>query len=115
MTIIYNEAGDGSIEDLFAESRATFLRARRVVERLCNDFEDGTLEDIDAFKQSYGFFKSLVPQIMSERERLEREHAKRLGIADGHSHAIDFDAARQEIGRRLACLAAAGDPEGISG
>ena len=109
MTIVYKETGEGSLEDLFEESRAMFLRAKRVVNNYCNEIEDGSFDDLEDFKRQYAFFKSLVPQIMSERERLEKDRDKRVGIADGHSHAIDFDAARQEIGRRLACLAAAGD------
>ena len=107
MTIVYKETGEGSLEHLFEESRAMFVRAKSVVNNYCNEIEDGSFEDLEDFKRQYAFFKSLVPQIMSERERLEKDRDKRRGIADGYSHAVDFDAARQEIGRRLACLAAA--------
>jgi hypothetical protein len=108
MTITYKETGEGSLEDIFAETRATYVRAKRVVDQFCNEIEDGTIEDVERFKQSYAFFKALIPQVMNERERLEREHAKRLGIVGDNTYALDFDAARQEVGRRLACLATAG-------
>ena len=44
---------------------------------------------------------------VTERSRVANDRRRETG-ANG-SYAIDFDAARAEIGRRLACLRAAGD------
>lgn len=44
--------------------------------------------------------------LMSERERVDKLRTQIAGIAG--THDLDFDAARDEIGRRLACLRDAG-------
>ncbi|MCG6901811.1 MAG: hypothetical protein LJE68_03935 [Rhodobacter sp.] len=45
-------------------------------------------------------------QLMKERDRVAELRRKSAGIVG--DYAIDFDAARAEIGRRLACLREAG-------
>ncbi|TDL79593.1 hypothetical protein E2L08_09590 [Palleronia sediminis] len=47
-----------------------------------------------------------VQTMFTERERLDALRRKQAGIA--HDYAMDFEAARAEIGRRLARLRAAG-------
>ena len=44
---------------------------------------------------------------------LEKRDRERAGIV--HGYALDLDAARREIGRRLACLKTAGGDPGLSG
>ena len=44
---------------------------------------------------------------MKERNRVAEDRRKGSGIVG--DYAVDFDTARDEIGRRLACLRAAGD------
>ena len=46
-----------------------------------------------------------IDHVFSERKRLDEARRKRAGIV--HDYAIDFDAARGEIGRRLDRLRAA--------
>ncbi len=45
--------------------------------------------------------------VVQERNRVADERKKEAGVVG--SYAIDFDAARAEVGRRLACLREAGD------
>ena len=44
--------------------------------------------------------------VLEERARLVKLNKQESGVA--HDYALDFDAARAEIGRRLACLRDAG-------
>jgi hypothetical protein len=44
--------------------------------------------------------------VMDERARVEKLRKQIAGVVG--DHALDFDAARTEIGRRLACLRDAG-------
>ena len=48
----------------------------------------------------------IVQSVLTERERLEKLRRQDAGIV--HDYALDFDAARDEIGRRLARLRDAG-------
>ncbi|WP_205963857.1 hypothetical protein, partial [Pseudoruegeria sp. SK021] len=56
--------------------------------------------------------KAILIPAVSERERLEKRRKHEAGVVN--DYAVDFDAARLEIGRRLACLRAAGDPGRLS-
>ncbi len=114
MTIIYREGPEGSTDDLLEEAQATFRRANLMMRRFCDDFEDGKIRDMEQFKLVYKSFKDNLPNAIKERERLASQLAQSRGIAGDKPYGLDFDAARQEIGRRLACLAAAGDAGGVS-
>ncbi len=46
-------------------------------------------------------------QLLTEKNRVYEQQKRTVGVV--HDYAIDFDAARDEIGRRLARLRAAGD------
>ncbi|WP_375262534.1 hypothetical protein [Palleronia sp.] len=56
-------------------------------------------------KQRVSAVQRAMDHVFSERKRLDEVQRKRAGIV--HEFAIDFDAARDEIGRRLARLRAA--------
>jgi hypothetical protein len=47
-----------------------------------------------------------LQMVMDERTRVEKLRKNVAGVV--RDYAIDFDAARDEIGRRLACLREAG-------
>lgn len=51
--------------------------------------------------------------LFDERKRLEDQRRKEAGVV--HDFGLDFDAARNEIGRRLDRLRAARGAEGVSG
>jgi hypothetical protein len=55
-------------------------------------------------------YRQSLQSVLNERatiDRLRREHAHARGVGQG-SGCLDLDAARDEIGRRLACLRDAG-------
>jgi len=115
MTITYREAGEGSSVEMVQEAQRSFIRANRLMERVLEQWEDGHWDNPDEFTKVYDRFRRDFHTALKERERLENERAKRDGIADGKSYALDFDKARHEIGRRLACLADTGGAGEISG
>lgn len=114
MTITYREAGEGSSVEMVEEAQSLFIRTNRLMRRFIEDWEDGRLEDFEELSKTYERFRKELPIALKERERLESERAKRDGIAGDRPYALDFDAARHEIGRRLACLSAQIGAGGVS-
>ncbi|MFV0244898.1 MAG: hypothetical protein ACK5IB_07765 [Qingshengfaniella sp.] len=114
-TIIYRSATEGGSDQLFGEAQAVFWEAAQVLRRAVAEIEAGDMDGADAFKGAVTQFKATINTALAERERLEKERAKRDGIADGAGYALDLGAVRDEVGRRLACLAAARDAGGVSG
>lgn len=106
MTLIYPGGETGNSEDMLSEAQENFQRASRALTRLVRDLEDGeTTGSGDAVKILQNL-KSALNTALAERERIESREKRDAGIVN--DYAIDFDAARLEIGRRLTCLRAAG-------
>lgn len=64
-------------------------------------------------KQRVSAVQRAMDHVFSERKRLDEVRRKRAGIV--HDYAIDFDAARTEIGRRLDRLRAASGAGDVPG
>ncbi len=58
-------------------------------------------------------FRKATQTLFDERKRLEDQRRKEAGVV--HDFGLDFDMARDEIGRRLDRLRAARSAEGVSG
>lgn len=84
-----------------------FKRASSALSNILEDLENQRLEKASDTKALVRELKGALQIAMMERERLETERAKECGIVNG-GYAIDFASAQHEIGRRLACLRAAG-------
>jgi hypothetical protein len=108
MTLIYPQGVKGSPENLLSEAQAHFRRAARVLNDLIDELEARNPEKAPDAVRIVRDLKSALGPALAERERLEADLRKDAGLVG--SYAIDFDAARHEIGRRLACLRTAGDP-----
>ena len=65
-----------------------------------------TVDEVKAAAQAVKDLKAAFQMVMDERTRIEKLRKQIAGVV--HDYAIDFDAARAEIGRRLACLRDAG-------
>ncbi|QDY68916.1 hypothetical protein [Qingshengfaniella alkalisoli] len=112
MTLIYPEAGDGSSDKLLSEAHGHFADAANALSVFIAALKAGdTTQAPEAMKLVKELKAALVPALM-ERERLEKTIREDAGVVNGY--AIDFDAARHEIGRRLACLRAARGAGGVS-
>ncbi|MEM1128931.1 MAG: hypothetical protein AAGH83_00260 [Pseudomonadota bacterium] len=97
---------------MMSEAQAHFRRAARALNELIDELEAQNPENASDAVRIVRDLKNALGPALSERERLETELRKDAGIVNGY--AIDFDAARFEIGRRLACLRAAGSEGGVS-
>lgn len=112
MAVIYTEASDGSSGGILSEAQKTYNRASAALNRLVEELEDGETGRADESGKLLDHLRKALNNAIAERERLENERRKDAGIV--HDYAIDFDAARSEIGRRLACLRAAGGAGDVS-
>ncbi|WP_415184432.1 hypothetical protein [Phaeovulum sp.] len=82
---------------------------REVAEELMlamNKVRQGEFTEVKAATQAVKDLRAAYQMVMDERTRVEKLRKQVAGA--GRDHALDFDAARDEIGRRLACLREAG-------
>ena len=86
-------------EDLYRQAAEDLVLAQRKLRQ-------GTLDDVKAATQAVKDLKAAFQLVMDERTRIEKLRKQIAGVV--HDYAIDFDAARTEVGRRLACLRDAG-------
>lgn len=105
MVMIYTEQGEGSSDQVLSEAQKQFHRATRALDKLVDQLDDGELGNASEAQKLVRDLKNALAAAISERERLEKQQRDAAGIV--HDYAIDFDAARHEVGRRLACLRAA--------
>jgi len=108
------EGEGGGAGGLVAEADALFARAVRelaaAIARLEAEGPDAAREIGEAVR-ALGKAMTLAFEEHARADRLRRQ-------ADGEGHAgpgLDFEAARDEIGRRLARLRASLDPGGVPG
>lgn len=66
----------------------------------------GETGEVRAATQAVKDLRAAFQLVMDERTRVEKLRKQVAGVV--HDYALDFDAARDEIGRRLACLRDAG-------
>jgi HAMP domain-containing protein len=105
MTLIYPGQGDGP-EGMLSEAHKNFERAVRALDSLVDELEAGRPDHASEAPKLYEHLRKALQTALQERERLAQASRDEAGIVNGY--AIDFDAARFEIGRRLACLRDAG-------
>jgi hypothetical protein len=86
-------------EDLYRQAAEDLVLAQRKLRQ-------GSVDEVKAATQAVKDLKVAFQLMMDERTRIEKLRKQVAGVV--HDYAIDFDAARAEIGRRLACLRDAG-------
>ncbi|PTR19050.1 hypothetical protein C8J28_106198 [Cereibacter azotoformans] len=86
-------------EELYREAAEDLVRARRKL-------TEGRAEEVRAAVQAVKDLKVALQLVMDERARVERLRRTAGGIV--HDYALDLEAARAEVGRRLARLRDAG-------
>lgn len=106
MTINFS-AGDDPPKSFVAEMEELFQDTADELWTVLKDIKDGKTEEVKAVNQIIKELRTAFRQAAEERNRIEELRRKGAGIV--HDYALDFDAARAEIGRRLACLRDAGD------
>ena len=86
-------------EDLYREVALELAEASRRV-------RDGEFGEVKAAMQAARDLRAAFQLVMDERTRVDKLRKQVAGVV--HDYALDFDAARTEIGRRLARLRDAG-------
>ncbi len=87
------------VEGLYDDAAADLLG-------LLDELRDGKSERLKAFVAHLRELRGAAQLVLEERARLAKLRKQQEGVV--HDYALDFAAARAEIGRRLACLRDAG-------
>lgn len=104
MTLIRpDDFGREDISVAIAEDQ--FLEALVAVAEATRKIRNQELEALQDIPKLAAHATAARKQLLAEKERVYEQQKRDSGIA--HDFAIDFDAARDEIGRRLARLRAA--------
>ncbi|PKP75686.1 MAG: hypothetical protein CVT84_01895 [Alphaproteobacteria bacterium HGW-Alphaproteobacteria-6] len=93
--------------DLISATEELYREAAGELAQAIRNIRQGRLDEVKATAQAVRDLKVAFQLAMDERTRVEKLR-KEDGTA-GTGHAFDFDAARVEIGRRLARLRDAAD------
>ena len=110
--MITPEEGNGSSEEILLIAEKQFDRMLRRVEEIISTLDE---ENTEASKAAAGCVRDLSKAMhtaFGERANLEKLRKHNAGIV--HDYALDFDSARNEIGRRMARLRDAGDSGDVS-
>lgn len=106
------ETNHGEPEDILGAAQAHFQRAITALNDMIREMEAGNTDDLRDAKRITLDLRKAMQSALDERTRVENIRKLEAGIV--HDFALDFALARDEIGRRLACLRAARDPGEVS-
>lgn len=105
MTITFSVGQEPPV-DMLAVTGEWLDEAVRNVAQAVQDLRAGRLEGVKDVQTAIRDLKASIQLLNEERNRVEKYTRQIAGAAGGG--ALDLGAARDEIGRRLACLRAAG-------
>lgn len=112
MTINTSLEDVGNAEDILSIAEKHFGRMLHRAEEIIEMLEE---ENNDVSKEAAVRIRDLgkaMQTTLDERSKLEKLRKHTAGIV--HEYALDFDAARDEIGRRMARLRDSADSGGVS-
>lgn len=113
MTVTVPQGGDPAAQELLAAAERHFERTIAAVDDIINEVRAGQTARAKELRGALGEMGKALQTAFDERAKVEKRIKSETGGAGGY--ALDFDAARVEIGRRLACLRDARGAEGLSG
>ena len=105
MTIQFG-AGNKPPVDLLAFSEGLYKDVADELARTLEAVQAGELVNLKPATHLVKELKDAFKHVMDERIRIDRVRQQTTGVSAAGT--LDFDAARDEIGRRLACLRDAG-------
>ena len=103
---------DAPSDSLLTTARSQFRRMNAEMNDLLEKLQAGDPKTVAGFEGVRRELLRALNTAVAEEQKLEERCKAERGAADGY--AIDFDAARAEIGRRLARLRAAGNGGDVS-
>ncbi|MBW0157282.1 hypothetical protein OE699_06600 [Sedimentimonas flavescens] len=98
--------GEGPSVDLLKETETLYREVAEELALAMRGVRQGEVSDAKAAMQAVKDLRIAFQMVMDERTRVEKLRKQVAGVV--RDHALDFDAARSEIGRRLARLRDAG-------
>jgi hypothetical protein len=90
-------------EDVLAVAEALYREAAVELQRTIGAIREGAFGEVKSAQAAIRDLRATASQVLEERGRIDKLRKHGAGPV-GPGGAIDFDAARAEIGRRLACL-----------
>ncbi len=105
MTLITPQGGEDSAQEILSLAERHF---HRMLERIEEIISEVRCSDTQASKEAQIVVRDLgkaMQTVFDERAKVEKLRKHTAGVV--HDIALDFDAARDEIGRRMARLRAA--------
>jgi hypothetical protein len=90
-------------EDVLAVAEAMYREAAVELHRTIDAIRGGAFGEVKSAQAAIRDLRATASQVLEERGRIDKLR-KHVSGQVGPGGAIDFDAARAEIGRRLACL-----------
>lgn len=99
---------EGPATDVLKEVQAHYTRAIQALNELIDQISQGELGNPREATVTISDARRAMQTFFDERKKVEEQLRRNTGVV--HGNAIDFDAARVEIGRRLDRLRAAEDP-----
>jgi hypothetical protein len=94
-------------EDVLAVAEALYREAAVELHRTISAIRGGQFGEVKAAQTAIRDLRATASQVLEERGKVDKLRKNRGGQV-GAGGAVDFAAARSEIGRRLACLRDAG-------
>ena len=104
----YVSTEDESPIDLLTETADMYRQAAEDLARARRGLRQGKIDEATVALRAMRDLKLAFKVAVDERGRVEKLRKQVAGIVHDRGSALDFDAARGEIGRRLACLRDAG-------
>lgn len=101
MTLIKPNSSDVA-DDCVTAAEELFEEAIQDVAVIKEKIRRQEIEALSELKTAVPNATQATKLLLQEKNRVYELHKKQIGVV--HDYAIDFDAARVEIGRRLACL-----------
>ncbi len=98
--------GDASQVDLLAETERLYREVAEELAMATRRVGEGDIGEVGNAVRAVKELRAAFGMVMDERTRVEKLRKQAGGVVNGY--ALDLDAARDEIGRRLARLRDAG-------
>ncbi|TKD22335.1 hypothetical protein FBT96_07070 [Rhodobacter capsulatus] len=96
------KGGDAPPVDLLEETEELYRDIAGELALAMKGVRQGEVKDAKAAAQAVKDLRAAFQMVMEERVRVEKLRRQVAGVGPGSE--LDLDAARAEIGRRLACL-----------
>jgi hypothetical protein len=106
MTVWMGNGGTGP-EDVLAVAEGLYREAAVELYRVIEALRAGEMAEIKAAQAAIRDLRATALHVLDERGKVDKLR-KQIAGQVGAGGALDFDGARAEIGRRLACLRDAG-------